>query len=62
MANLTITIDLNKKCAECKKGGAVDNGLCLACTTKAIKRKPMKSAQGAAVAARFDEMKRNLRS
>lgn len=58
---LTINIDLNKKCAECGKGGALDNGLCLGCTTKAISRKKMKSAQGAAVAARFDAMKRGIK-
>jgi len=59
----TIVIDLDKRCAECKKkgSGVAANGLCLSCTTKAIKRKPMKSAEGAAVAARFDELKRGLR-
>lgn len=58
---LTIKIDLAKKCAECGKGGATDNGLCLDCTTKAITRKKMKSAQGAAVAARFDAMRRGAK-
>jgi hypothetical protein len=53
MANLTINIDMGKKCAECGKGGAVDSGICLACTTKVIKGKPMKSPIGRAVAARF---------
>jgi hypothetical protein len=57
--NLTITVKMDAKCAECKKGGACDNGLCLGCTSKAIKGKRMKSAQGAAVAARFDNFKRN---
>ncbi len=45
----TITIDMDKKCAECGKGGAVGNGLCLSCTTKAIRREPMKTATGKAV-------------
>jgi hypothetical protein len=60
----TITIDLDKRCAECRKKGAgvAANGLCLACTTKAIKGKPMTSAQGAAVAARFNDLKRSANS
>lgn len=53
MANLTITVNVDKKCAECGKGGAVDNGICLGCTSKAISGKPMKSPVGRAVAARF---------
>lgn len=57
----TITIDLDKRCAECRKNGAgvAPNGLCLGCTTKAIKGKPMRSSEGQAVAARFGELKRN---
>lgn len=51
--NYTVTIDLDKKCAECGKGGAVPNGLCLKCTTKAVyTTKPIKSAQARAVRAR----------
>lgn len=49
----TVTIDLDKKCAECGKGGAVASGICLECTTKAIQGKPMRSAIGRAVAARW---------
>lgn len=58
----TITIDLDKKCAECRKagGGVAPNGLCLGCTTKAIKGKPMQSADGKAVAARFGDLKREI--
>lgn len=56
--NLTITVKMDVKCAECKQGGACDNGLCLGCTSKAIKGKKMKTAQGAFVAARFDKLKR----
>jgi hypothetical protein len=60
----TITIDLDKRCAECRKKGAgvAANGLCLACTTKAIKGKPMRSTEGAAVAARFNDLKRSAKS
>lgn len=55
----TITIQMDKQCAECKKTtGVAANSLCLQCTTKAIQGKRMKSAQGAAVAARFDDLKR----
>lgn len=46
-----ITIDMDKKCAECRKGGAADNGICLKCTTKAMGATPMKSAQGRRVQA-----------
>lgn len=36
IARFTITIDQNKKCLECGKGGATENGLCLNCTSKAL--------------------------
>jgi hypothetical protein len=55
--NFTITIDMDKKCAECGRGGAVPSGICLKCTGKAISGKPMKSAQGRAVYKRFIEHK-----
>ena len=47
------SIDLEKKCAECDKGGAVASGICLGCTTKAISGKPMKSNIGKAVQSRW---------
>lgn len=50
-----ITIDMDKKCAECGKNGAVPSGICLKCTSNAISGKPMKSRQGQAVARRFNE-------
>lgn len=49
MDNYTITIDMDKKCAECGKDGAQPNQLCMRCTTKAMGTKPMKSRQGKAV-------------
>ena len=55
MTDFTITIDMDKKCAECGKGGAVPSGICLKCTTKAISGKPMKSLQGRLVQHRFME-------
>jgi len=57
MAHLTITVDMDKKCAECGKGGAVASGLCLNCTSKVIEGKPMKSAIGRAVQARFRDQR-----
>jgi hypothetical protein len=56
--NFTITVDLDKKCAECGRGGAMPSQICLKCTGKAMSDKPMKSWQGRAVAARF---KQNLK-
>lgn len=55
MKNLTITIDLDKKCVECGKGGAAQSGICLGCTTKMIQGKPMKSEIGRAMQQRFRE-------
>lgn len=55
MSAVTITIDMDKKCAECGKGGAVPSGICMKCTTKAISNKPMKSWQGRAVQKRWRE-------
>jgi hypothetical protein len=40
---------MDKKCAECGKGGAVASGICIRCTTKAITGNTMKSWQGKAV-------------
>lgn len=53
MSGLTITIDPNKKCAECGNGGATDSGICLPCATKAIQGKPMRSTVGKMVQQRF---------
>jgi hypothetical protein len=50
---MTITIDGDKKCGECGKGGATPCGLCLGCATKAIGDEPMKSAVGQAVRERW---------
>lgn len=47
---VNITIDLDKKCGECGKGGAVPSGICLSCTAKAFNpNHKMKSPQGKAV-------------
>src|SRR5216684_3368362 len=52
----TITINLDKKCAECGKGGVAESGICLDCTRKAIEDKPMRSAAGRIVQARARAM------
>ena len=36
--NIVIDIDMDRKCNRCKKGGACQNGLCLSCINKAIKK------------------------
>lgn len=51
--NVTIRIDMDRKCAECGKGGAADSGICLKCATKAMGDKPLKSGTAKAVRARF---------
>ena len=35
---LEIKIDTDKKCERCKKPGATESGLCLACIVKGIKK------------------------
>lgn len=57
----TITINLDKKCGECGKGGAADSGICMSCTTKAISGRSMKSAAGRAVQDRFFRLKQDVR-
>ena len=53
IARFTITIDQNKKCLECGKGGATENGLCLNCTSKALEGKPMKTRVGQSISKKF---------
>ena len=52
---LTLTIDMDKRCSECRKPGATGSGICLACASKAIAGKPMRSPEGQAVQRRFAE-------
>jgi uncharacterized membrane protein YvbJ len=59
--NLTITINMDKKCAECGKGGAVDSGICIGCTSKALSGRVMKSPTGKAVQRRFFTRKSNIK-
>lgn len=38
MTTFTINIDMDKKCSRCHKPGACDNGLCMKCIAKAMKK------------------------
>ena len=46
---VTINIDMNKKCAECKKPGAVQNGICMGCMAKAFGTKPILMREGGSI-------------
>ena len=50
-----LTIDMDKPCAECGKGGAVASGLCLKCVLRAMEGKPMETPIGQAVQKRFQK-------
>lgn len=49
MTGLRINIDMDRKCAECGKGGAADSGICLTCATRAMSGRTMRSQIGKAV-------------
>ena len=53
MANMTININMDRKCHECDKGGATESGICLGCANKALAGKPMKSQAGKMVQERI---------
>jgi hypothetical protein len=57
--NLTINVDLGKKCVECGKGGAMDSGICLKCTGKMMMGTKMKSDIGKAVEQRYRKFNRS---
>lgn len=61
MSAVTLTINLNIKCAECRNGGAMDSGICMACAAKVMQGKAMKSAEGKAVQARLKRAVANAR-
>ena len=52
----TLNIDMDKRCPECGKMGAVGDGICLKCSVKAMSDKPMKSKTGQAAQKRFKEI------
>lgn len=45
-----ITIDMDKKCVECGHGGAAGSGICLKCLSQILRRVPMRSDKGKAIA------------
>ena len=51
--NTTITIDMDRRCAECHKGGATQNGLCLRCITRAVEGRVMRTRVGIEVQKRI---------
>ena len=51
--NVVLTIDMGKRCAECRKPGATPSGICMACANKALAGKTMKSEAGRKVQQRF---------
>ena len=53
MSTTEITVNMDKKCAECGKPGSTPCGICLKCVTKAIMGKPMKSIEGRALQERI---------
>lgn len=57
-----ITIDMNKACAECREGGAVQSGLCLNCTTRAMNGLSMRSEIGKAVQARIGNLTHDIQN
>ena len=60
--NLTVTINMSKRCAECGKFGAADSGICLKCCMKAMdQHREMKSAQGKIVQARYAKILRDAK-
>jgi len=57
-----VRVDILKCCAECGSRGAADNGICLACLTRAIKGKHMRSREGQVVQKRFHDIMLRARS
>ena len=55
---LVITIDMDKKCVECRKPGALASGICTKCAMKAMGDKPMKSEIGRAMHKRWQAMRK----
>lgn len=54
MANVTLTINMDSKCAECGKPGATPSGICMKCAAQAMKAGAvMRSTQGKAVQKRY---------
>jgi len=54
----TLTIDMDKRCAECGKPGATGSGICLPCVIKAMSGRAMLSQAGKAVQKRIRDQRR----
>lgn len=56
MADFVLSVNMDKKCAECGEVGATGSGICLSCAVKAMdpKRK-MRSREGRIVQTRWAE-------
>lgn len=55
--NVVLTINMDAKCAECRKPGATPTGICMKCAAKAMRPTArMKSEQGRAVQARYQSI------
>lgn len=58
----TIEINMELKCKECHKGGATPSGFCMACVSKAISDKTMKTVEGRAFKTRVQaDLKRQAK-
>ena len=57
-----VVISMDTPCAECGKGGAAPNGICLGCTNKAMGGGRMRSKAGRAVQSRFRALKTEAQS
>ena len=58
-APIIVTIDMDKKCAECRKHGALGSGLCMRCAGNAMDgNRAMKSREGRSLQRRFIEILR----
>lgn len=53
MASYNIDIDIDKKCAECRKGGATGSGVCLGCAAKVLGSGRLKSPEARALRVRM---------
>ena len=57
MTTLKVDINMDKKCHECGKSGAMKSSICMRCASKALSSKPMKSDAGKMVQERFNKIK-----
>ena len=60
--DVKIVVNMDKKCAECGKGGAATSGICLRCFSKAVgATQPLKSARGREIQAAMQAQLRHER-